>query len=488
VPTQGPYPRGAEFDSRACHQLNRDRQGWRIRRPVPSEAIAAAQPCARRRNPHPFRVPERHTTMSATLEVPVKSEDLFQRCAELGEKYRELRSTPESRRGDTWEKDRRDAAQALLEANAEFDIAVKMERYAFERAAYEHLLANPPKPEVRGPQAAFADLGIDVRTPGQQFIEGRGAEGLRRMGEEDGVEVRNLLTITGGSSVPGSHVFAPIGQPLYVPAVNRQRRLFVRDLLSVQQTGLSSVPYIRELNAATNETGATSVAEASAKPEVTMQFEQADAPIRKIAAWLQATYEAISDSPTLAGYIDTRLAYMLMVREEAQVIGVGAGGGNAPNIKGILDFTDGIQTASGEFYDGVASAAGKIENVDGDPDGIVVNPLDYWAAVSDRHSTFYDGNANGGGTAGSAPFGSPPQTAWGLDVVRSRSVASGTAIVGSWRLGATLFEREGPTIRTTDSHASLFISNTWVILAEERVGLAVHRPDFFVKLTVTAPS
>ena len=419
-----------------------------------------------------------------TLTIPVSSEELFERCLELGERYREIRETPESRRADSWDRERRDAAQALLEANTEFDMAVRMERYAFERAVMDWANAQP-RPEARGAQAALLDLGIDTRTPGQQFVEARGNDGVRAMPDGEGIEVRNLLTITGGASVPGSHVFAPIGQPLYNPQTNRQRRLFVRDLLSVQQTGLASVPYIRELSAATNETGATAVAEASAKPEVTMQFEQADAPIRKLAAWIQATYEAIEDSPTLAGYIDTRLAYMLMVREEAQVIGVGAGGGNAPNIKGILDFTSDIQTATGEFYDGVATACGKIENVDGDPDGIVVNPLDYWAAVSDRHSTFYDGNANGGGNA---PFGEPPQTAWGIPVVRSRSVASGTAIVGSWGLGATLFEREGVTIRTTDSHASLFISNTWVILAEERVGLAVHRPDFFCKLTVTAPS
>ena len=117
---------------------------------------------------------------------------------------------------------------------------------------------------------------------------------------------------------------------------------------------------------------------------------------------------------------------------------------------------------------------------------VLVNPVDFWAAVTDRHNTFYDGNAFASG--GAAPFNTPSFQAWGLPVVRSRSLASGTALVGSFGMGATLFQREGVTIRTTDSHASLFVSNTWIILAEERIGLAVHRPDFFVKLTVTAPS
>ena len=423
-----------------------------------------------------------------TVEFPTSAEQ-FERCAELGDKVRELRALPDSKRGDTYAADLRGAVADLNAENALYDIALKRERDEIERAAWEHALANPPKPEARGPQAAFLDTDErDFLSPGEQFVRAMKADDgrmeVRAMSEADGVEVRNLLTSS--TSSPAAGLFAPVGTPqLYVPP--RRRRLFVRDLLNVVGTNLGSVPYIREYNAATNETGATAVAEASAKPEVTMEFERDDAPIRKIAAWVQATEEILEDAPTVRGYIDGRLGYMLMLREEAQVIGVGAGGGNAPNIKGILDFTSSIQTASGELYDGVASSIGKIENVDGDADGVVVNPVDFWAAVSDRHSTFYDGAAFGI-AAGNSPFSNPQPTAWGIPVVRSRSVASGTALVGSWGMGATLFERAGVTIRTTDSHASLFVSNTWIILGEERVGLAVHRPDFFVKLTVSAPS
>lgn len=418
--------------------------------------------------------------MSDLLTLPVSSDEMFERCLELGDKYRELRSIPESRRGDTWEADRRKAAQDLLEANTEFDLAVKMERFAMERAAWLDAVANPPKPELRGPAAAFGDLGIEVRTPGEQFIEQRGDRSLR-MDEDEGIEVRNLLTSTSlGTS--GSHAFAPVGSPIYTPRTNRRQRFFVRDLLTVQPTNLTSVPYIRELNAAANEGGASAVQQASAKPEVTMEFTQDDAPIRKIAGWVQATMEALEDAPTLRGYIDERLGYMLLLREEQQVLN---GTGTSPQIKGIRQFSD-IQTASGEMYAGVGAGIGKIENVDGDADGVVVNPLDFWAAVTDRHAEQFDGSAFAGG--GNAPFGTPTPTIWGLPVVRSRSMESSKALVGSWGLGATLFQREGITIRTTDSHASLFVSNTWIILAEERVGLAVHRPDFFCLVTVTAPS
>jgi HK97 family phage major capsid protein len=427
--------------------------------------------------------------MTATEVLP-SSIDQFQRCAERGQKLADLRDMPENKRGDTYDADMRSTVRELSVENAIYDLALKAEERAFNEQVWEHTTKNPPRPEARGPQAAFAAGGEQFLSAGEQFVRALGSEQgdsleVRNMvSDSDAIEVRNLLT-TSTTGTPAAGLFAPVGSPqLYVPP--RRRRLFARDLLNVVQTNLNSIPYIRELNAATNELGATAVAEASAKPEVTSEFERDDAPIRKLAAWLQVTEEELEDAPIIRGYIDGRLGYMLMVREEVQIIGVTPGGNSAPNIKGLLDYS-GVQTATGEFYDMVAAAIGKIENVDGDADGVVANPLDYWAAVSDRHATFYDGGALLAGS-GSSPFGTPQLTAWGLPVVRSRSLASGTSLVGSWGMGATLFERMGTTIKTTDSHASLFVSNTWIILAEERVGLAVHRADWFVKGTVTAPS
>lgn len=435
--------------------------------------------------------------MTATdIQIPalpdtfVPSTELFQRCLERGDDYRALRDTVESRRGDTWDADRKRAAQALLEANMEFDFAQKIERFVHDaeiRKAEAEMreLDEKLRKEGRlsGPSAAFAPLGGDMRTAGAQFVESDGYAG--KGGTDDirnmEVEVRNLLTgTTIGAS--GSNLFVPVGSPSLAGGTARRQRVFLRDLLSVQSTGLASVPYIREVSPGSYEGGASAVSEASAKPEVTMLFEPADAPIRKLAAWIQATEEALMDAPTLRGYIDTRLGYMLEIREDYEVIN---GNGTAPHIKGILNYTGGttnIQTQAlgGDLFAAIGSAIGKVENVDGDADGVAVNPLDFWAAVVDRQSTWFDGNVS---NVGNAPFGVPSPTIWGLPVARTRSLASGTSIVGAFGLGATLFEREGVTIRTTDSHASLFISNTWVVLAEERIGLAVHRPDWFVSIS-----
>ena len=206
---------------------------------------------------------------------------------------------------------------------------------------------------------------------------------------------------------------------------------------------------------------------------------QDNAIIQKIAAWIPVTDEVLQDAPLLASYINGRLTYMVAVREQQQVLN---GSGTAPQIRGVLNFS-GIQTQAAindDPYAGIGLAAGKIENVDGFADGVAMNPTTYWLGVVERYSTQFAGDAVGNGTA---PFGTPTPTIWGLPVIRTRGLAANTNVVGNWRMGATLFDRMSVTIRQSDSHSDYFIKNQVAILAEERIGLAVHRPDFFVNTT-----
>ena len=395
-----------------------------------------------------------------------------------GDKLRELRNRPADQRGDTYDKDLRDASALVVDLDREFEQTRNREQYDFELALLEAGLALP---EARGGQASHQDPSREARTAGDIVTQTADYLGeMRARGDDAGIEVRNLLE-SGNAFGSGSNVFVPVGTPYLANGTLQRRRLFVRDLIPVQQTGLASVPYIQEVNAFTNETGAATVKEGSAKPEVTAEFTQADAPLRKIAAWIQVTMEALEDAPTLAGYINTRLAYMVLLEEEDQVL---QGNGTAPNISGILDQNVQTQTATNNDVPGtIADAIAKVELKDGMADGVAMNPGDYWASISERRSTHFDGEgfANGGG---SIPFGAPPDTLWGLPVVRTRTLASLTCIVGAWGLGATIFEKGGVRIKSTDSHASLFISNTEVVLAEKRTGLAVHRPDWFVNTTL----
>lgn len=289
-------------------------------------------------------------------------------------------------------------------------------------------------------------------------------------------EQRTLITgLTTGTASGG--VLAPVGQPTDLPIRTQQRRMFLRDLCTVLPTSLPVVPYIREVNAAALEGSASAVAEGSAKPEVEMDWDPDNAIIKKVAAWVPVTTEIIEDAPLLRGYIDTRLAYMLAVREEAQLI---SGDGTGANVKGILSFTVQTQASVTDVPQTLAASIGKIENADGEADGIVMNPVKYWSAIASRYSTQFDGGFFGNG----APFSGPSNTMWGLPVVRTRALATTKALVGSFRLALTVLDRMRTTIVVGNQHASFLVENKVAIVAEERVGLAVHRPDWIVDTTL----
>lgn len=408
---------------------------------------------------------------SDTLQLPSR-EDLESRGAQLlselleaGDKLRELRTKDKEQRSSNWLDELRETTRLVMALDAEH--AATERAYRAVRAQWG---TDPSEP-----LAALLSADGAVETPGGLFVQSPEYRDRRSNRDVQPAEVRTLIT-TSTSDTPKGGVWLPKGQPI----APREQRLtmFVRDLLAVQETSLASIPYIREVSPLVNEVGASAIAEAATKPEATMQWEQADAPARKIGVWVPVTEEEVSDAPTVRGYIDRRLVYMVKFREQDQILN---GSGTAPQILGIRN-TPGIQSQSAVAGDVAATlgrAIGKIEVVDGEADGAVMHPTDFWTAITTRFANQFD-NGFGAGV----PFSAPALGYWGLPTVRSRAMTLGKALVGAWALGATLFDRAAATIRTTDSHADYFIFNKLVILAEERVALAVHRPDFFVEATL----
>lgn len=387
----------------------------------------------------------------------------------------QLRSAPAEQRSATFQEDLTGRINFIKEYDVIESALAKTERAAESEsrgpsAAFDHVREVPKgfsqqvtehelfRSRVGG---GFADSAAIIEMEGSMFQRALLSEGT--FGENTGFGDGNLS------------VFLPRAQPIVSPLY--RQRLFVRDLMTVMQTTFASVPYIQELNPYVNEYGASGVAEGSAKPEVIMQAVQKDAPIRKIAAWVPVTTELLDDAPVVRGYIDSRLTYMLALREEWEIIN---GNGVTPRIQGILG-TVGVQTqavVSSDYPATIALAIGKIENVDGDANGIATNPLDYWQAIATRHATQFDNGFGGNQPAGVSGF------TWGLPVVRTRALSRGTALVGDWKMGATLLDRQQTTIKVGNQHSDYFVSNKVVILAEERIGIQTHRPDWFCSTSV----
>lgn len=391
---------------------------------------------------------------------------LFERGAKLGE----LRTLDPAKRTETWDKDLRSALTDVKVLDAELSVTLRtIDALDTDRNVRTVGGSGPKGATQSGPQArTMGEIVAADKDLADWVKQTRGA------GVSPEVQVRTLLD-TAGTGSTGSNLWMPVGTPYLSPNAVQRRRLFIRDVLPSADTSLASVPYIRELNSDTNALGATTVAEGAVKPEVTMAFTSADAPIRKIAAWIPVTSEILEDAPLLRGYIDARLGYMLALREEDQLLN---GNGTAPNLRGIRQ-TVGLQTQAaviGDFVVTLGNAIAKIENVDGDADGIAMNPADYWSMVTKRQS---DGHFDQG-----SPYGSLPASPWGLPVIRTRSLPVGKALVGSWGLGAQILDRSSATVKVSDQHANYFVENKVALLIEKRLGLAVYRPDFFVEATL----
>jgi HK97 family phage major capsid protein len=195
-----------------------------------------------------------------------------------------------------------------------------------------------------------------------------------------------------------------------------------------------------------------------------------------IATTVPVTNQILRVLPSIQTYIDTTLLYRVALAEEKQIL---SGTGTGSDLKGIYSYNTGayqIQTQTATTGDpaiSLANAFAKIENANGVADGVALNPANYWAMVSKRA-------AGGSGTfdAGT-PFDSTPVTVWGLPVVRTKSIAANKALVGSWKMAATLFDGQIANVRIFEQHSDYAVRNQVLVRAEEYVALAVLRPDWF---------
>lgn len=345
--------------------------------------------------------------------------------------------------------------------------------------------ANTPKSAPVLELATVTPRNPVIQSVGAQFVESeayKSTVGKSRMPHTR--VVHEAKGIVGPKQLKATFDTASTGLETYYnylagPILVEQERLTIRDLLAVGQTSMNAIPYIKETSF-TN--AATTVAEEGEKPEATFALEDATAPVRKIAVIARVTDEMWNDFPTLRDYINSRLRFMVEQEEEDQLLN---GAGTGSSITGILN-TSGIQTqalGADTRFDAFFKAMTKIRSTGFfEPDGMVVHPND-WQQMKlavDGNTQYY------GGGPFTGPYGNGGMAGdvlWGKRVVVTTAIAEGTGLVGAFRLGAQIWQREGITVEATNSHEDDFQYNRMAIRVEERLALAVYRPKAFCTVT-----
>lgn len=338
--------------------------------------------------------------------------------------------------------------------------------------------------ELKGVEDALIELqqkGVQLNAPqkqktmGQQFTESEAFKGFVE-GRHGKAKVEFKNTIIGETAGEPTNDIVPL-QTMPGIVAGAFRSLRVLDVIPQGMASGNTIHYTRELLFTNN---AAETAEAAQKPETDLTFEGIDSPVRTIAHTLKVSKQVLDDAPALQSYIDRRMRYGVELRLEQQIIN---GNGTSPNLSGILDtgnFTSLTAATGDNAFDFANKAKYKVIEADYMADYFLINPAD-WGALERIKSSGgeYVGNYN---AVGYLNNGLQP-TLWGLPVVPSNSVPSGTLIALS--SDATMFwDRQQTTVEIFNQNEDDVEKNLLTVRGECRGAFSVFRPAAVVAGTI----
>ncbi|MDH1291786.1 phage major capsid protein [Comamonas terrigena] len=273
-----------------------------------------------------------------------------------------------------------------------------------------------------------------------------------------------ITTASAGGLVVSDRQYGIVAAP--------ERRLTIRDLIAPGQTASNNVEYVRE-SGFTN--AAAPVAEGAAKPYSDVTFELENAPVRVLAHLFKASRQILDDAPALRSYIDARAEYGIKLAEEGQLL---YGNGTGANLNGLIPQASaysppaGIDVTGEQRIDRIRLAILQAILAEFPASGVVLHPTD-WAAIEltkDSQGRYLIGRPQDG----------TPARLWNLPVVETTAIVQNTFLTGAFSLGAQIFDRMAVEILISTENDKDFENNMVTIRAEERLALAVYRPEAFV--------
>lgn len=279
------------------------------------------------------------------------------------------------------------------------------------------------------------------------------------------VQANTIIGQEGSPAVNSDTLVAP--QRLDGIIAGAFRSLRVRDALPSGVTTSNAIEYTRE---ATMTNNAAETAEGATKPESALTFELLTSPVATIATFIKASKQVLEDSSMLASYIDNRLTFMVDYRYDSQLVN---GNGTGQNISGILragNYTAFTATTGENALDAINRMIQAVRVADYVPTAVMLNPADWGAIERIKNGTGDDRYVIGN------PASSLGAVLWGLPVVVSAAVPSGTAIVGDFTRAYQVFNRMGTIVEMFEQDDTNVQENLVTIRAELRGCLATYVP------------
>ena len=353
-------------------------------------------------------------------------------------------------------------SSASLKENADEQL-LKMNELTEQITSIEQKLARAKE---------FDERAKAAKSIGQQFVEAEDVKSLLDSDVKRG-KAQMLLkaTITSATTDTDGAAGAAV-ETTRLPGVvaDPNRRMTIRDLLMPGQMDGSTLEYVQETGFNNN---AAPVAEGAAKPQSDIKLALISTTAKVIAHTAKASRQILDDAAQMRSYIDGRLRYGLAFKEEQQLL---SGDGTGQNLLGIIPqataYSAAFAPAAETVIDKLRLAMLQAALAEYPATGHVMNPID-WARVEltkDSEGRYIIGN----------PGGEGPATLWKLPVVETQAIAVDKFLTGAFRLGAQVFDRWQARVELATENEDDFVKNMVTMLCEERLALAVYRPEAFI--------
>ena len=278
-------------------------------------------------------------------------------------------------------------------------------------------------------------------------------------------EVKTGPVPISGVGVPTPYMLPRLGSPL--PAL-RLGQVLPRMPIDAG----SAVTFTQETSFTPS---AAIVPETTLKPPSGLTFTNVTVPFATLATFVKASLQAIRDLPMLTPWIENRLSYAVLLKEEQHLL-LDANGLLAQASPVDPTYAPG---AGATQLDQIGAAISQLEAQGYDVDAVVMNGSDI-SKTRLLKSTIGD-------YIWSDPDSETGTSAvWSVPLVRSISMPSNQFLVGAFGQSTLLFQRDILTVMIAFQNEDDFIKNLATFRAEERVALSVLLPGGLLRGTFSA--
>lgn len=250
-----------------------------------------------------------------------------------------------------------------------------------------------------------------------------------------------------------------------------EQRLYMRDIIPVARTDRNLVEFATEATFTSNarpqgDASPVGHGEGELKAESAMTFTLTSIPIITLAHGIPASRQVLSDAQFLQGHIGSRLLYGLKKKEDDMILnGVSAAG----EIDGLIDnataYSHGVTNDT--ILDTLLKSQLQLNVANFEATGYVMNPVQWYDVVKlkDTQNRYLFAD----------PHNMEALRVWGKPVVHTTHMPTGRFLAGDFIQAAQIWDREDATVRISDQHSDFFMRNLVMVLAENRMGLAIYR-------------